>query len=139
MKNKIYLGLFSRFYIIRSVHLSIIFILRFSLISLIMLSACGQLPEEKAIVGKWISSTDSRIFEFFSNGSFAITDPGGQRLAGTYRVLESSGDLSDAQFILNGGYNIRFTDTGDAFYIYIDGASGADLFRRANRIVPDTP
>lgn len=86
-----------------------------------------QRPVEQAVVGQWVSNTSSVTFDFFEDGTFVIDDPAQRQLTGTYHGIGESEDLTNAQFVLNGGYNIRFMPRGDAFFIYIDGTGNPDI------------
>lgn len=92
-------------------------------------TACGSPPRpaEQAVVGRWVSHASAVTFEFFDNGTFVIDDPSHGQLTGSYYSIGSGEDLRDAQFRLRGGYDIRFTPNGHAFYIYIDGAGAPDV------------
>lgn len=105
--------------------------------SSVLLIGCGAKPIEKALIGKWVSDNSSIVFHFLENNEFRIEDPGNTRqplLSGKYHVVGNSTKLSNAEFVLEGGYDIKFNEEGDAFYIYIDYAgSPEELYRRTNQ------
>lgn len=104
------------------------------IVCVLLLVGCGQrslVPLEQAIVGTWRSNLSPMTFEFRPDGTFIIEEPGVQRLTGTYHLLGRPLSLSNAQFTLEGGLDIRFENAGDSFYIYIDGLwSETERFRR---------
>lgn len=111
------------------------FLLRIILFSLFLVAftACSSKPQPvlQAVVGQWGSDTSTLTFEFFANRTFVLEDPDRGQLTGTYRVIGKPESLANAEFALKGGYDIRFTPKGDAFYIYIDGAgSPSTLYHR---------
>ncbi len=97
-------------------------------------TACAskQRPAEQAVVGQWVSNTSAVTFEFFKDGTFVIDDPSRGQMTGTYSVIGDGEDLANVQVLLNGGYNIRFTPKGDAFFIYIDGTGNPNVLYYRN-------
>ena len=98
---------------------------------LLLLNGCSQSSAEKALVGQWVSPSDQTVYTFRDDGTFEITEPNRQTITGRFQAIADYTSLSDAQFTLDGGYDIRFLPTGEAFYHYVDGSGGSNLFRRA--------
>jgi hypothetical protein len=96
---------------------------------LLTLTACGASPVERGLVGTWQSRTSSANFVFSQDNMYTFNRPGEDKVTGKYHVLGSPKTLADAQFDLD-TIGIRFMPTGDAFYIYVDGAGGSELFYR---------
>ena len=105
------------------------------LVLLLFPSSCGANSLEKAIVGKWTSEDSDIIFEFFEDRTYRIINPNSlfeKELVGRYHARGDghSSNLSEAEFVLVNGFDIKFTSTGDAFFLNIDGTRGGDLFYR---------
>lgn len=102
---------------------------------MLVLAACGTNAAEKAIEGTWVSKDSDMVFAFFEDGTYHIANPNGlfkKELTGRYhsRGTGSSSILSEAEFVLVDGLDIKFNSTGDAFFINVDGTRGGDLFYR---------
>jgi hypothetical protein len=94
---------------------------------LFFITACGASPVEQALVGTWESTTSNATFMFAQDKTYMFHQPGEEKITGKYYALGSPISLADAQFDLE-TIGIRFMPTGDAFYIYVDGAGGTELF-----------
>jgi outer membrane lipoprotein-sorting protein len=111
------------------------------LILLLLLSTgCTSSQSEEELYGAWVSSTDSRVFEFYANGRYKISDrSNGQVTEGEYREISTRPTLRDKQFELVGaGMNIRFSEDGENFGIYVDGMLSNTSWYRASREINGT-
>jgi len=54
-----------------------------------MMSGCGK-DEEKSIIGNWVEREDAQTIEFFKDGTIIIINNSGDRVVGSYKLLDGS-------------------------------------------------